>query len=406
MTLWPTVIVGAIAAPARNALVGGPFGSNLTSRDYVDKGVPVIRGANMGDRWVGGAFVYVTKTKADSLAANCSGPGDLIFTQRGTLGQVALVPKAGPSRYLVSQSQMKLTVDEDKADPLFIYYVFASQAMREHVRLHAIQTGVPHTNLGILRETPLLLPPVAEQHAIATVLGALDDKIECNRCAVSLMEELVRAEFDRLFDLHLVADGVPLSALLDVNPRRSLTGGTSATYVGMAALPEFSAEVYTWETRVAGSGQRFSNGDVLMARITPCLENGKTAVVDMLAPGEVGWGSTEYVVLAPRGEISTEWIYCVVRNEAIRDFAIRSMTGTSGRQRFQADRFDQYRVVEPPHEALAEFNGLSRPLFARMTQLRDENLKLAALRDTLLPELLSGRIRVPEAEQTAVEATA
>jgi type I restriction enzyme S subunit len=239
------------------------------------------------------------------------------------------------------------------------------------------------------------LPELSEQRAIAATLGALDDKIESNRRAIAVMEELAHSTFEQIFDLEQVGDGVALSELVNVNLRRVLRPGTPATYVGMSSLPEFSAEVYIWETREAGSGQRFVSGDVLMARITPCLENGKTAVVDMLQPDEVGWGSTEYVVLSPAGLFSTPWIYCLVRDERIRDFAIRSMTGTSGRQRFQADRFSQYRIVPPETADLVRFNAVAEPLFTKMTQLRDETLKLATLRDTLLPELLSGHMRIP-----------
>ena len=131
---WRASTIGEIAAPVRNALVGGPFGSNLVSRDYVDAGVPVIRGQNMGDRWVAGDFAYVTEAKAKSLEANMARPGDIVFTQRGTLGQVSVVPTASFDRYLVSQSQMKLTVNQDLADPLFIYYFFSTQ---EQLRIPA-----------------------------------------------------------------------------------------------------------------------------------------------------------------------------------------------------------------------------------------------------------------------------
>jgi type I restriction enzyme S subunit len=196
---WRTVAVGDIAAPERNALVGGPFGSNLVSRDYVDAGVPVIRGENMGERWVSGDFAYVTEVKARSLAGNLARPGDIVFTQRGTLGQVALVPKGPFGCYLVSQSQMKLTVDRTKADPLFFYYVFSSSEQRNHIQRNAIQTGVPHTNLGILRDTPVRLPSLSEQRAIAHILGTLDDKIELNRRLNETLEAMARALFKSWF---------------------------------------------------------------------------------------------------------------------------------------------------------------------------------------------------------------
>src|SRR5690242_5848904 len=105
---WTNCTVADVAAPSKNAIVGGPFGSNLVSRDYVPEGVPVIRGGNMGGgRWVSGDFAFVTTEKAESLSANLAAAGDLIFTQRGTIGQIALVPRSGYDRYLISQSQMK-----------------------------------------------------------------------------------------------------------------------------------------------------------------------------------------------------------------------------------------------------------------------------------------------------------
>jgi type I restriction enzyme S subunit len=196
---WRELTVGEIAAPERNALVGGPFGSNLVSSDYVDAGVPVIRGQNMGGRWVAGEFAYVTDAKAESLKANLARPGDIIFTQRGTLGQVSVVPSARIDRYLVSQSQMKLTVNRKLADPLFLYYVFSTAEQQDYIRQNAIQTGVPHTNLGILRGTPILLPPLPEQRSIAHILGTLDDKIELNRRMNATLEAMARALFQSWF---------------------------------------------------------------------------------------------------------------------------------------------------------------------------------------------------------------
>jgi type I restriction enzyme S subunit len=196
---WRQVKTADVAASERNALVGGPFGSNLVSRDYVDRGIPVIRGQNMGDRWIGGEFVYVTPDKADSLSANLARPGDIIFTQRGTLGQVALVPPGPFNLYVISQSQMKLTADQEIADPLFLYYQFMSPEQQEYMQRNAIQTGVPHTNLGILRDTPIILPPLIEQKAIAGILGTLDGKIELNRRMNETLEGMAGAIFKSWF---------------------------------------------------------------------------------------------------------------------------------------------------------------------------------------------------------------
>src|SRR5258707_11741685 len=145
-TDWRNVHLEDLAAPSRNALVGGPFGSNLLASDYLPTGVPVIRGENLSSgRWVGGDFVFVSPVKAEQLAANRAGPLDIIFTQRGAnhYRQVAIVPSDAGQSFVISQSQMKLTVDPEKADPVFIYYLFRAPVQQEYLQRNAIQTGVP-----------------------------------------------------------------------------------------------------------------------------------------------------------------------------------------------------------------------------------------------------------------------
>ena len=139
-----------------------------------------------------------------------------------------------------------------------------------------------------------------------------------------------------------------------------------------------------------------------MARITPCLENGKTAYVDFLQEGQVGWGSTEYIVLRPKPFLPSEFAYCLARSVGFRDFAIQSMTGTSGRQRVQLTALGQFLMPHPPERIGKEFGRLTRPLISRVRLFANESQTLADLRDTLLPKLISGEIRIADAEK-AVE---
>jgi type I restriction enzyme S subunit len=364
--------------------------------ELASTGIPILRVAEIGNGFLAPKSEdRINESFRSAIGIKMSQPGDVLLTTKGTVGRRAIVPNAGAG-FAYSPQVCFFRVTDKSIDPRWLYYWLEGREFWDQAIGVSTQTDMaPYISLRDLRAISINLPPISEQNAIAATLGALDDKIESNRRAIGMMEDLARSTFEQIFDLDQVDDGVALSELVNVNPQRMLRSGTPATYVGMSSLPEFSAEVFKWETREAGSGQRFVSRDVLMARITPCLENGKTAVVDMLKPDEVGWGSTEYVVLSPAGLFSTAWIYCLVRDERIRDFAIRSMTGTSGRQRFQADRFSQYRIVSPAAADLVRFNAVVEPLFTRMTQLRDESLKLTALRDALLPELLSGRIRVP-----------
>ena len=121
---WPHVKLNSIKADQQYSLVGGPFGSELTARDYVEEGVPVIRGVNLPKdcRFKDDEYVFVREEKAEQLIGNNAYPGDVVFTQRGTLGQVGLIPKEPRfPRYVISQSQMKLTVNPEKAEAQFVY---------------------------------------------------------------------------------------------------------------------------------------------------------------------------------------------------------------------------------------------------------------------------------------------
>ena len=176
---WAEVRLDAIKAPGQYSFVGGPFGSDLTSRDYVSApGVPVIRGTNLGgseSRFIDDGFVYVTERKAGSLHRNIAFPGDLVFTQRGTLGQVAIVPDdCRFPRYVISQSQMKLTVDPSKADRRFVYYAFRFPQSQARLLSRTQATGVPHINLGILKDFVISLPRLSEQRRIADILDKAD----------------------------------------------------------------------------------------------------------------------------------------------------------------------------------------------------------------------------------------
>ena len=152
------------------------------------------------------------------------------------------------------------------------------------------------------------------------------------------------------------------------------------------------------------SGKKFRNGDTLLARITPCLENGKTAFVDVLDEGEVAWGSTEYIVMRTKDPLPKFYSYVLARSEHFREHAIRSMTGTSGRQRAQADMVAAYEVVIPPKSVASAFGALGQNWFSKIRCNAAESKTLAELRDTLLPKLMSGEIRVADAEREVEKA--
>lgn len=320
---------------------------------------------------------------------------EIVYSRRGDVEKCALITEQ-EAGWLCGTGCLLVRVSGAAVDARFLSYSLALPTTRAWITQHAVGATMANLNTEILRDVPVVLPSLEAQGEIASVLGALDDQIDSRRRAISIIDDLVRTKFESLFEVGEDESGVPIASLIQINPTRRLAKGTTSTYIGMSSLPEFSPVVFDWEAKEFGSGQKFVRGDVLMARITPCLENGKTAIVDMLPAGEVGWGSTEYVVLAPQGGISTPWTYSLVRSEPIRTWAVRSMTGTSGRQRFQADGFSLYRIQAPDSANLEEFSEFAIPLFERMTQFRDFVNAASVLRDSLIPELLSGKARVAE----------
>ena len=138
------------------------------------------------------------------------------------------------------------------------------------------------------------------------------------------------------------------SEAVEINPKRELKKGTTAKFVSMADLKEFDKRIKNFAVRPFSGGSKFSNGDTLMARITPCLENGKTAFVDILDDNEVGCGSTEFMVLGGKDNKSTnQFVYYLATSPDIRQRAIKSMTGTSGRQRVETDVFNKIDINLP-----------------------------------------------------------
>jgi len=427
---WRESTIGEIAAPVRNALVGGPFGSNLVSRDYVDVGVPVIRGQNMGSRWVSGEFAYVTDAKADSLDANLARPGDIVFTQRGTLGQVSVVPSAKFDRYLVSQSQMKLTVNRELADPLFIYYVFSTAEQQDYIRQNAIQTGVPHTNLGILRGTPVPLPPLPEQHAIAHILGTLDDKIELNRRMNETLEAMARALFEswfvdfdpvrakaegrdpglpqpladlfpaRLVDSELgeIPEGWEVGTLGDVAEQSR--GGVRpdqivpmTPYIALEHMPKRCIALSDWGSAEGLQSNKFefNRGEILFGKLRPYFHKVGVAPVD-------GVCSTDVVVVVPQGPA---WFGFVLGHVSSVEFVEYTDAGSTGTKMPRTSWSDmaRYELALPPEPVAPSFTELMQPTVDRIVEAIHESRTLAALRDTLLLKLISGELRVKNAER-------
>ncbi len=436
---WRTASIEKIA----KKVACGPFGSSIKVSTFVKKGVPIVSGQHLrGTKLEDGEFNYITYEHAEKLINANVYPGDVIFTHAGNIGQVAYIPKNSQyKKYVLSQRQFYIRLNVHQALPEFITYFFHSPEGRHKLLANSSQTGVPSIArpVSYLKSIEVPIPPLPEQQAIAHILGSLDDRIELNRRMNSTLEAMARTIFKSWFvdfdpvrakiegrptglpdevaslfpdsfddsELGEIPKGwkvVALPEIIDINPTRKLKQGQIAPYLEMKNLPENTARAVCWYDRNFSSGVKFINGDTLMARITPCLENGKGAFVDFLEDGQVGWGSTEYIVFRAKEPLPLEYSYFLSRTKDFRSHAIVNMTGSSGRQRVPASIFDDYLVARPS-KTVAESFGMFSGLVMRKIKENDEITRsLSSLRDALLPKLISGELRVPDAERFVEEA--
>lgn len=372
--------------------------------------------------------------------------GDTLFAritpclENGKTAKVSGLPSNavghGSTEFIVMAAKDP-SVDED-----FVYYVVRHPEFRAYAQGRMEGTsGRQRVPWQAIADYEIPDFSSLERSRIGSVLSSMDNLIANNRRVNQAMEAMARALFrawfvdfkpvrakmegrwqrgqslpglpahlydlfpDRLIESELgeIPEGwesVSASQLIEFNPSESLRKGAEAPYLEMAALPISGCWPEPPVARPFGSGMRFRNGDTLLARITPCLENGKTAFVQCLPDNSVGWGSTEYIVMRPKAPVPSEFGYLLARDAAFREQAIRSMTGTSGRQRVQADSVAALKVAAPPNDSVWDaFSRVVSPPFRSIKANAEAIATLSQIRDTLLPKLISGEMRVPDAER-------
>lgn len=251
----------------------------------------------------------------------------------------------------------------------------------------------PKLSQSSMNAIVLPMPKFEIQKEVADFIEKFDKKIQINEKVNDNLQQQAFAAFDNLVANAENTD-CNVSDYAFLNPKRALAKNQMARSIDMSRLSTSRAFPSGWEMKPFAGGMRFTNGDTLLARITPCLENGKTAFIDFLDDGEVAFGSTEYIVLAPKNDTPPEMLYCLARNPAFIDYAVKNMNGSSGRQRVSAETVGQYRLPLFDKHSLSIFREVVSPMFLKMRYNSLENMRLAELRDELLPKLMSSEIGV------------
>jgi type I restriction enzyme S subunit len=373
-------------------------------------GYPLIRTPNIGrGRLILDDVHRVSKDIYDKRNARAiPQDDDLILAREAPAGNVAIIKNG--EQVCLGQRTVLIRPDKRKVYPDFlVYYILAPQQQYELLGT-ANGATVAHVNIPVIKALPVELPAIEVQQKAADILKAYDDLIENNQKQIKLLEEAAQRLYKEWFvDLHFpgcveteFVDGVPegwqacsLDDVIDFNPKVTLDKERIKESVPMSALSTSSMVLDSREftKTMSNSGSKFQNGDTLLARITPCLENGKTGFVDNIESPEGAVGSTEFIVMRSK-RLNLYMVYLLSRTEDFRKTAINSMTGSDGRQRAQVNKIKSYSYVLPPKDIISVFGKNVDPIFLKISKCNRYCKELAEARDRLLPKLMSGEIEL------------
>ncbi|MEV8345590.1 restriction endonuclease subunit S [Streptomyces niveus] len=431
MEEWQRSRFDALASADRWAFSIGPFGSKVTTRDYRAEGVPFIRGVNLARGiFVDENFVFISSGKSDEVESANVLPGDLVFTRKGTVGQVSMIPRvARYQKYVISGSQVKARLDETRAVPEFYYYWFASPDGQRSILQHAVTTGVPSlsNSLASIRGLSVPRPPLGVQQAIAEVLGALDDKIALNDRTAATTRELCRAYMEALW-----ADGEVLSltdrgATIREGWCRTTLGELCAVGGGSVQTGPFGSQLHASDyvdsgipsvmpqnigdnviseegiARITSGDARrlekylLAEGDIVYSR------RGDVKRRALVREHEAGWLCGTGCLRVRVGTFTRSLFVSYYLGEPeVQDWIAQHAVGAT-MPNLNTSILGEVPVVLPPHQVVHRVHERLAALDASAAYVTHENRTLADLRDTLLPQLVTGKLRVKDATRAVEE---
>lgn len=312
--------------------------------------------------------------------------------------KISIAYREGPDCSVSSAYQIFRIKDENKLNPHYLWMWFRRPEFDRYARFKSRGSAHEFFEWDEMCEVYLPIPDIDEQRRIVAKYHTVEDRIHNNEVLLNILEYTTQSYLKELFKvgsrdngLSILSDGWRLGKMKDiayVNPSRPMKKGQVSPCFDMATLPTQGAYPLYSEKKPYNGGMRFKNGDTIFARITPCLENGKCAYINFLEEGEVAFGSTEYIVLAPKHKcISPELFYFLTRSQAFVSYAIKNMTGTSGRQRVSGDSIEEFGITIPTDDVLLKASSFSKVIMNYMTCLSKENRELEKVKSLLLTRL-------------------
>jgi type I restriction enzyme, S subunit len=407
-------------------------GYAFSSADFQKFGVPVVKIANVRlgyvdlseTQFVDPSFLRLdTKYHVKRGDILISLTGSHLTQPNSVVGRVALF-RPSVDNCLLNQRVGKIIIRQpQRCHARFLFYALSAPEKLRTIATMA-QGAASQANVSPtqVESIGLSLPCIQKQRQIASILSAYDDLIENNARRIKILEDMAQMLYREWFvnfrfpghenvrmvesELGPIPEGWSAKCVTDavfVNPATTVRKEGVKTFLPMGSLSQSSMLINDFEEREGNSGAKFKNGDTLFARITPCLENGKTGFVQFLPSDDaVAFGSTEFIVLRSK-TVCPEYVYLMARSSEFRDNAIKSMSGATGRQRVQEACFNRFFIAQPDSDTLVRFTGLVGPIFRLIQSLSSRNLNLRTTRGFLLPKLISGEVPVEAADEAAAE---
>ncbi len=411
---WNLKTIDEIKSNKKNAISMGPFGSNITRDNFVPQGVPVIRGTNLvGNEFNENNFVFITEEKADQLKASNAFPEDIVLTHRGTLGQVAIIPKNCKfKRYVVSQSQMKFTSDPVLAYPLFVYYYLCSPEGQTKLLIHTSSTGVPAIArpLTSLKGIEIEFPDLSIQKKIGDILDMLHQKINLLKNENKILEQTIRSIFKSWFidfdgqtefvdsELGQIPKG------WDVKPISFVCSSIDYGYTTSAKIeeigPRFLRITDIVKDRISWNGVPFceidasdfkkyqlSNNDVVIARTGASTGDSKL-IID--PPSSI---FASYLIrLKIKPSFSSNYVASFISSKEYENYIDGVLGEKSAQPNANAKTLTACQMIIPAKELIKQFEFICNPIqnFIRNNEKKLENLK--QIQDSFLPKLMSGEL--------------
>ena len=404
MSAWSHATIGELCDRGEVELQTGPFGSQLHAHEYVDQGVSVVPTEAIRNRQIDQTVLpKITTEKADELRRHRLKPGDILFARRGVqaTGHIGFV-RANEHDYICGTGAIRLRVLSERfISPAYLSHVLAQPKSIEWFKFHAIGATMPNLNEGIIRQFGFAVPAASEQERIASILDSYDDKIELNRRMSQTLEAIGQAIFKSWFvDFeYSESEGAPadwqeknLDAAANFLNGLALqkfppTGDDSLPVIKIAQL----RAGHTSGADLAGSNVPpeyvVDTGDVLFSW-SGSLE------VELWFGGP---GALNQHLFKVTSDQYPKWFYYLWTRHHLKEFREIAANKATTMGHIQRKHLSQAKVLVPSPPVMAQLGKALDPIIDMIVAKRVEAGRLAALRDALLPKLLSGELSTAEA---------